>query len=135
LECYGESVDQEVTDVFFVEVFEFDDKGFEQIGIGERDDNSFQDIAFAASTLDTGLIVFGESMTVGADFLVWLKLSFASFAKIFALLSAGDTVSGEKKVYEFHSWSIYCYFTKYTDKVRTKVSVYNLYVVICAFFW
>ena len=59
-----------------MEIFESDDECFEQSPgalsgagyVGERNDDPFQWIIFITSTFYTGFVIFGYSVTIGADF-------------------------------------------------------------------
>jgi len=63
-------------------IFQSQNQFFEPIFVGKGDDNSFQEIFFIASAIDTCLIVSGISVADRADFWVRQELFFAGFTQI-----------------------------------------------------
>lgn len=71
LESYRQPLDQETSDIFFVEIFESDDKLLEKIGICERNDNPFQVPFSVCPAVDARLVIGGKSMAERTDF--WVR--------------------------------------------------------------
>ena len=98
LEGEGESVDEEAADVFFVEIFEFDDESFEEWIVSERDNYAFYNEIFVVFAVETFLVIFGKSVADRADLGVGLEKFFAGFAQICACSSTDYTGSWKDEV-------------------------------------
>ncbi|HBB04681.1 TPA: hypothetical protein DCZ39_07495 [Patescibacteria group bacterium] len=109
LESYCEPFDEKVADVFFVEIFELDDKCLKNPGalsgagciVSKWDDDSFQSIIFVCPAFDASQIVFGCSVAIRTDFWMGMEFFFAGFAEVCSGGGAVDAMPGEEKIYDF----------------------------------